>query len=324
LAGLAGVLFMRGVAMTDTRWAEITCTVPAAMAEDLADFMLELTGNGVSIENRTVDTFNIDDLAEETVKSVKGYLPADAGLAEILARLDAYLVASGAAVPGYLHTPPTVAILHEEDWANSWKEHFKPTRIGRRLVIKPSWENFSAENNDIVLELDPGMAFGTGTHATTRLCLEALERLIFSEQALARGEGVLDVGCGSGVLGIAAALYGADKVVAIDIDPIAIAVTTENAAINGVANVLAASEMPLAEVTGEFSLVVANILAEALVTMSGALAARVVAGGFLILSGILGEREEFVINGFAALPLALHAVTRQDEWCCIVFRKSAA
>jgi len=315
---------MRGVAMTDSRWAEITCVVPAAMAEDLADFLLELTGNGVSIENRMVDTFNIDDLAAETIKSVKGYLPADDRLEESFARIDAYLVASGAAVDGFSHTPPTVTILQEEDWANSWKAHFKPTRIGSRLVIKPSWESFAPENGDIVLELDPGMAFGTGTHATTRLCLEALEQLIYTEQALVRGKGVLDVGCGSGVLGIAAALFGAARVVAIDIDPIAITVTAENAAINGVTEAVDVSTAPLAEVAGEFSLVVANILAEELVKMGSLLTERVVAGGFLILSGILGEREEFVIAGFAALPLTLHDVTRQDEWCCIVFRKAAA
>ena len=126
------------------------------------------------------------------------------------------------------------------------------------------------------------------------------------------------------MLGIAAALFGAARVVALDIDPIAITVTTENAAINGVDKILAASQLPLAEVSGEYSLVVANILAEALVMMSALLTARVVAAGFLILSGILAEREEFVIAGFAAQPLTLHAVTRQEEWCCIVFRKAAA
>jgi ribosomal protein L11 methyltransferase len=294
------------------------------MAEDLADFLLELTGNGVSIENRKVDTFNIDDLATETVKSVKGYLPADDRLEECLARIDAWLAASGTRVAGYSHSPPTVAILQEEDWANSWKEHFKPTRIGSRLVIKPSWEKFTPENGDIVLELDPGMAFGTGTHATTRLCLEAIEKLIDSERALTRGAGVLDVGCGSGVLGIAAALFGATRVIAIDIDPVAVSVTAENAAINNVADVLATSTTPLAGISGEYSLVVANILAEALVQMSGLLTEKIVAGGFLILSGILDEREQLVIDGFAAQPLTLFAVTRQEEWRCIVFRKDGA
>lgn len=310
--------------MTDSTWAEISCAVPAAMAEELADFLLELTGNGVSIENRTVDTFNIDDLAPETVLHIKGYLPADDRLEENIARIDAYLAATGPAYAGYTPSAATVTVLQEEDWANSWKVNFKPTRIGTRLVIKPSWEEYAPQSSDIVLELDPGMAFGTGTHATTRLCLETLERLIDAEQALSRGGNVLDVGCGSGVLAIAAALFGAERVVAIDIDPLAVTVTTENAAINKVTASLEISTTPLAAVDGEFSLVVANILAEALVQMSGLLAARVTAAGFLILSGILAEREQFVIDGFAAQPLTLHAVTRQDEWCCIVFRKQAA
>jgi ribosomal protein L11 methyltransferase len=134
---------------------------------------------------------------------------------------------------------------------------------------------------------------------------------------------VLDVGCGSGVLGVAAALFGASKVVSIDIDPIAITVTCENAAINGVSGVVAASETPLSEVQGSYSIVLANILAEALVKMSGSLTEKVASGGFLVLSGILTEREEFVLSGFSQQPLNLHSVTRQEEWCCIVFRKTA-
>lgn len=310
--------------MADSNWVEISCAVPAAMAEEMADFLLELTGNGVSIENRTVDTFNIDDLTTEAVLNIKGYLPTDDQLTENLARIDAFLVTCGTSFPGYTPAAPTVTILQEEDWANSWKANFKPTRIGTRLVIKPTWEDYAARNSDVVLELDPGMAFGTGTHATTRLCLETLERLIDGEQALTKGGGVLDVGCGSGVLAIAAALLGADRVVAIDIDPIAVTVTEENAAINGVTATLEVSTTPLAAISGEFSLVLANILAEELVKMAGLLTARTTAGGFLILSGILAEREAFVLAGFADQPLTLQAVTRQEEWCCIVFCKQAA
>jgi len=189
------------------------------------------------------------------------------------------------------------------------------------LVIKPSWETYEAAAGDILLELDPGMAFGTGTHATTRLCLELLENLVFRESALQQNRSVLDVGCGSGVLGIAAALFGAEKVVALDIDPIAIAVTAENAAINGVAHLVAASETPLVEVGDNYAIVLANILAEELVKMGELLTERIASGGFLILSGILVEREAFVLAGFGQLPLQLHSVTRQEEWCCIVFRK---
>lgn len=313
---------MRGAKMTDTDWAEITCIVPETMAETLADFLLELTGNGVSIENRKVDTFNIDDITVEAVKSVKCYLQNSELLKDSLSRIKEHLCANGPAFPGFSFSAPTVAILKEEDWANSWKVHFKPTRIGKRLVIKPSWEGFAAESDDIILELDPGMAFGTGTHATTRLCLESLENLVFKENAFKDNSAVLDVGCGSGVLGIAAALFGAAKVVSIDIDPIAISVTRENAEINGVTGVLTASETPLGDVNGSYSLVLANILAEALVKMSSLLTEKVAKDGFLILSGILTEREEFVIAGFSPLPLTLHSVSRQEEWCCIVFRKS--
>jgi len=167
------------------------------------------------------------------------------------------------------------------------------------------------------------MAFGTGTHATTRLCLEALERLLTEEASSPIGEtALLDVGCGSGVLGIAAALYGAGKVTCIDIDPIAVQVTRENAAINGVEKILTASETPLASVDGEYRIVIANILAEELVKMREQLVERIAENGFLILSGILLEREEFVISGFSTPLLSLEAVSREGEWCCIVFRKS--
>jgi len=314
---------MRGLEMTDTSWTEITCTVPEPMAESLADFLLELTGNGVSIENRKVDTFNVNDIAAEQLKSVKGYLPDHERLEESLAQIESYLLSVGPSFPGFSYSPPTVTVLKEEDWANSWKVNFKPTRIGKRLVMKPSWEQFVPEDGDIVLELDPGMAFGTGTHATTRLCLEALERLLTEEASSPIGEtALLDVGCGSGVLGIAAALYGAGKVTCIDIDPIAVQVTRENAAINGVEKILTASETPLASVDGEYRIVIANILAEELVKMREQLVERIAENGFLILSGILLEREEFVISGFSTPLLSLEAVSREGEWCCIVFRKS--
>jgi len=315
---------MRGDGMTGKNWLEITCDVPETMAEAFADFLLELTGNGVSIENRIVDTFNVDDLLDEPVKSVKCYLHEEGEVDAVLAAIEAYLTGESAACPALRISKPSVTLLKEEDWANSWKANFKPARIGKRLVIKPSWETFTAGNDDILLELDPGMAFGTGTHATTRLCLELLEKLVYIEHALAQNRDVLDVGCGSGVLGIAAALFGAGRVDAIDIDPLAVAVTAENATVNKVDSIVRASATPLAEVTGHYAIVLANILAEELVRMSGLLVEKLAAGGYLILSGILTEREEFVIKGFARHALCLHSVTREEEWCCIVFRKSVA
>jgi ribosomal protein L11 methyltransferase len=312
---------MRKLVMSNTKWAEICCMVPVAMADPLADFLLELTGNGVSIDNRIVDTFNVEELTEEPEKSVKGYALDDEHLEQVVTGIREYLEANGPSFNGFCYKQPVVVFLREEDWSNSWKANFKPTRIGSRLVMKPSWEPYEAGAGDIVLELDPGMAFGTGTHATTRLCLEALERVIFDEGLFTIGRRALDVGCGSGVLGIAAALFGAGPVVSIDIDPIAVLITGENAIINKVDDLLDASATPLHAVSGEYAIVLANILAEELVKLGEELSGRVMKGGCLILSGILIEQEQFVIDGYSLMPLTLHRVIHQDEWCCLVYQK---
>lgn len=309
--------------MIEAGWVEIACVVPEALAEEFADFLLEATGNGVSIENRKVDTFNVEDISSEPIKNVKAYLESDKDVAGLLQEINRYFAGKSAECQGFMPLAPEVTPLKEEDWANSWKVNFKPARIGKRLVIKPTWEDYAAAADDVILELDPGMAFGTGTHSTTRLCLEAVERHCSGDRQ-AGDLHVLDVGCGSGVLGIAAALLCGAKVVAIDIDPLAVTVTMENAAANRVSSLMEVSTTPLEEINGSFDIVVANILAEALVAMAGALTARVAAGGVLILSGILTEREAFVIAGFASQPLELLEVSHHDEWCCIVYGKRAA
>ena len=309
--------------MIETGWVEIACVVPETFAEEFADFLLEATGNGVSIENRKVDTFNVDDISRETIKNVKAYLESDKNVDALLQEISRYLAEKSREYQGFTPEPPDVATLKEEDWANSWKVNFKPIRIGNRLVIKPSWEDFTPTADDVILELDPGMAFGTGTHSTTRLCLEAVERYC-SENSPGKDLQVLDVGCGSGVLGIAAALLCSARVVAIDIDPLAVTVTMENAAANRVSSLMEVSTTPLEAINGTFSIVVANILAEALVAMARDLTARIAGGGVLILSGILIEREEFVKAGFAPLPLELLELNHHEEWCCIVYRKLAA
>ena len=306
--------------MIEAGWVEIACVVPEAFAEEFADFLLEATGNGVSIENRKVDTFNVDDISREPIKNVKAYLESDKDVDGLLQEISRYLSEKSKECHGFIPVAPEVTTLKEEDWANSWKVNFKPTRIGNRLVIKPSWEDYSAIADDVILELDPGMAFGTGTHSTTRLCLEAVERYC-AEDGSGKDLHVLDVGCGSGVLGIAAALLVGAKVVAVDIDPLAVSVTMENAEANRVSGLMEVSTTPLEEIDGSFNIVVANILAEALVAMAKDLVARVAAGGVLILSGILTEREEFVIAGFSSLPLELLELNHHEEWCCIVYRK---
>ncbi|MRR36260.1 50S ribosomal protein L11 methyltransferase, partial [bacterium] len=150
----------------DKTWAEVACEVPAAMVDLLADFLVELSGNGVSIDNLELDTFSLDTVEETPVKTVRAYFSPDDDLEGKLAALNQFLREHASACGDA--APPTVTTIREEDWATGWRQHFTPTRIGQRLVIKPTWEPFSPEPDDLVIELDPGMAFGTGTHPTTR------------------------------------------------------------------------------------------------------------------------------------------------------------
>ena len=305
-------------------WAEVTCETPAELVEQLADFLVTLSGNGVCIENLDLDTFSLEAVTDAPTKMVKTYFLDDPFLQEKIDAINAYMEAHIGHCPGRDPHPPTVTYLQEEDWANNWKKHFTPSRVGRRLIIKPTWEEFEAAEEDIILELDPGMAFGTGTHPTSRLCLETLER-IFADPSINDSQvpltpDLLDVGTGSGILAIAAAKIGAKRVIAIDIDPKAVCVAGENIELNRVGDQVTVSSTPLGEVSGAFSVVVANILAEDLVRMAEELVGKMRAGGFLILSGILAEKENTVLDGFAGFPLDLAEMSRGGEWSCITFR----
>jgi len=302
-----------------TDWAEIACEVPADMVDAMADFLVELTGNGVGIENLHLDTFSLDSLEDTPTKTVKGYLPLDGNLEELRIRVEHFLAERGPAFAGFVYVPPAVSVIKTEDWANNWKVHFKPVRIGRRLVIKPTWEEYHELPGDLVIQIDPGMAFGTGAHPTTRMCLESLERICFDQSGGRLPDAVLDVGTGSGVLSIAAALMGASRITAVDIDPEAIRVTQENLQLNGLGDLVQASTTDLGLLAGEYGVVVANILAEELVRLSAQLIARIAPEGWLILSGILTEKAQFVRAGFPELTLVESPT--EAEWCCLTFRK---
>lgn len=309
----------------NTTWAEVSCNVPSLMVDQLADFLVELTDTGVSIENLSLDTFSLDNLEETPVKTVKAYFPADADLAKRVAELSAYLATNGPQFAGFTFQSPRIAYLKEEDWANNWRAHFTASRIGTRIVIKPTWEQFEGSETDIIIQLDPGMAFGTGTHPTTKLCLEFLEQIFFQEGPFSRIDSpapkvFLDVGTGTGILAIAAAKMGAEKIVAIDIDPQAVAIAQDNLALNGVSGAFL-SDTPLAAIADAFDVVVANILAEELARLASELVERLKPGGFLLLSGILTEKEDFVVTAFSRLGLTLAATGRDGEWSCLGFHK---
>ena len=181
--------------------------------------------------------------------------------------------------------------VDEEDWSNAWKKYYHPVQVGEHLVVCPSWEAYDRQPDDVVLTLNPGMAFGTGTHATTRLCMELLEKYITPQDT------VLDVGCGSGILAITAALLGANKIIGCDIDEVAVKVAGENAALNGVQDRISFHQGDLtSQVEGSFQIICANIVADVIIRLSEDAGSYLAKDGIFITSGIIDTREQDVLN----------------------------
>ena len=208
--------------------------------------------------------------------------------------------------------------VREEDWAENWKKYFKPVPVGNKLLIKPSWEQVEDAGGRIILEIDPKMSFGTGTHATTRLCMAALE------DAVHDGDRVLDMGCGSGILSVAALLLGAGSALGIDVDPLAVKTALENAQINGVddrftakaGNVLEDNELVLS-LGQEYDIIAANIVSDIIIAMSGMFFRLLKKGGTLVTSGIIDERCDEVIAALEHQGFALEITDREGGWCAL-------
>lgn len=204
-----------------------------------------------------------------------------------------------------------VVYIEGDEWRDKWREFFKPTRIGARLVVRPSWEPFDAGPNDVVITLDPGQAFGTGTHESTRLVLEELDGTIRG------GERVLDVGCGSGILAISAVLLGAREALAIDVDPIAVDVARENAEANAVSDRVHAKAGVIDDVHDAYDVIVANIQHVVLMPIAAPLIARV--EKTLILSGLLAEESSDVRRAYGALRFVRER--RAGDWISLTFER---
>lgn len=206
----------------------------------------------------------------------------------------------------------------DEDWSENWKKYYKPFRIGTRLVVKPTWEPYTPRQQDLVIELDPGMAFGTGTHETTNMCMQLLEK------HLRGGMRVMDVGTGSGILAIAAAKLGAKDILAIDIDPDAVKVAKENIALNHVGGQVRAVVGDLCKSEAmPCELAVANIVADAICMLAGPLTRHLERGGLLICSGIIREREQDVRNAAAEAGYTLADRIEKGEWVALAFENGA-
>jgi ribosomal protein L11 methyltransferase len=298
-------------------WLEIAVESDVEAVEAVSEILGRVAPGGVTVEPAF-------DLVEEGLGAridptrpsvVRAYVPARDPAAERAAaeagEALGHLQAFGLRPIGEL----TTRIVHEADWAEAWKAHFPVMRIGRRIVIKPTWRDHVAAPDDVILDLDPGMAFGTGLHPTTRLCLAAIEHV--AERGLLTGARALDVGCGSGILAIAAAKLGAASVLGVDTDPIASEATAANAARNGLEDRIAARDGSLPSGEPPYDVVLANLIASVLIALAGQLHAELRPGGTLVSSGIFIDREAEVRAAFEAAGLRVTRRTAEGEWIAL-------
>jgi ribosomal protein L11 methyltransferase len=296
---------------------EIAVVLPAQASDAVENFLTELGALGVSIEQF--------DLTSST-ETVRGYFPGDRPTEGLRASVEVYLKAIQAYFPPPMEWRVSLRMLGHQNWEERWKAFLRPIRVTRRIVIKPTWEPYQARKEEILVTIDPGMAFGTGLHATTRLCLEILDREFGqrTEATLMKGSlgpSVLDVGTGSGILAIAAAKMGARRVVGIDIDETAIAVARQNVRRNGVERVVRISRQNLRGLRGRFDLVVANIDPSTLVELKGPLMCHVSQEGRLVLSGILTEQKVALSEIFRDGGFPLVDEKSREGWSCLVLER---
>lgn len=305
-------------------WKEVKIVIDKGAISTVEAILYSLDIKGLSIEDPddikdrdnnplAWDFADINIFKEGPDKAViKCYLPDNDKVAEKVDFIRERLKEEEKA--GFIFKDYRLEILdvNEEDWANSWKKHYKPMRVGKNLVIRPSWEDYEKKEGDIVIDMDPGMAFGTGTHETTRMCLEALEDIVKEDME------VVDVGTGSGILAIAAAKLGANKVLALDLDPVAV----DSAKINKELNKVRQMEVKEGNMTDlvedKADLVIANIIADVIIIIADDLKRILKKGGYFIASGIIDFRLKDVINKLENIGLTIIEAKNENDWRCII------
>ena len=307
-------------------WMEAVVHTTTMGADIVSDVLMNAGAVGTSIEDRYDVTSSkksdgMWDMIDEEVLAkmsedvlVKAYFKNDASAQEILLLVGEKLRELKRFDMGFDIGSLELENqnVQEQDWAENWKKYYKPFRAGEKLVIKPSWENYEAKEGDLVLELDPGMAFGTGTHETTYMCMEQLEKYVTP------GCKAIDIGCGSGILALAAAKLGASDVLAIDLDQLAVKASIENAEKNNLTEVVRVVHGDLLEKADEMAdVIVANIIADVICFLCGPAKKHLLPGGTFICSGIIREREEDVQNALAAAGYTVCNRLAKGEGVCL-------
>jgi len=310
------------------KWTQVMIKTTEEACEAVSEMLTSIGAGGVVIEDpneirRQLESLDLPDYADWRILerydgdvTVKAYFnqeyDPDGLAAEIKERLGSFsqYLDVGKGFAGY-------ETVDDEDWSEAWKKYYKPFHISKSVVIKPSWEEYAANESEIVIELDPGMAFGTGTHETTRLCAQMLEAYV------KEGDHVLDVGCGTGILSIIASKLGASHVDAVDIDEVAVRVTEENCAANRVSQTVSVYKGVLSDLPKvKADVIVANIIADVVIGLSGIVGGYLKKDGILIASGIIRERKQEVIDAYNDKGFELVSTDEMGEWTAVVWRMS--
>ncbi len=308
-----------------SQWEKITIALPAAYADIASEFIISATGRGVETDDIQS---GLNDESSKTVRITAWLTEQEVaqGVHKDIERFVAGLIADekGAAHHAVIEREQQA----EEEWAEKWKEYFKPVRAGEHFIIRPHWESCETAADDIEIIIDPGQAFGVGTHASTALMLASMEQH-WSEQDKGYSPDVLDIGTGTGILGIAACRLGAATVKAIDIDIEAIRAAKENAMTNGVSHLFSADTTPVEHIGREFELVLANIDKPTLTRLSRHIADVTRSAGVLMVSGILTGQRDHILKLFTDLGFKeIRSTTGSgagdsgsDQWACVTFRR---
>ena len=310
------------------KWCEISIQTSHEAVELIAEIFRDLGASGVVIEDPELvndyitsgkwDYTDIPIAKETEVVVEKAYLPVNG---ELEGRIQTLQQEIKALASRGVNTAPavlTTAELQDEDWSDTWKQYFHTEKPGERVVIKPTWEEYAPQGDEVVIELDPGAAFGTGTHATTSMCIRQLEKLVKP------GMTVFDVGTGSGILSIISAKLGAKNIQAVDYDDSVLKIVEENLEQNNVQDIISVAQSDLMQnVHGKAELVIANIIADIIIRLFDQLGEHLEQGGTLLTSGIIEDRIKDVLAAAEAHGYGVVERLENKGWACITFKRKA-
>jgi ribosomal protein L11 methyltransferase len=316
----------RGLFMVEKKpekWLKIEISAPAELMDALGNFLTETGAQGVFQES-SAPQHTIGDFPEPVIEEIlKAYFPQDVRCEKRIAAVQKYINSLREIFPDFGKLSFTTEIINDPDWGEQWKKYFKPIRVSNNIIVKPTWERYSPSSRDIVIEIDPGMAFGTGQHASTRMCIEAIEDIIMKDRSIKCWK-VLDVGCGTGILGITAAKLGAQDVICVDIDKKAAEIARENAVINQVDGRLRIINRDVTTINEPRNLIIANLTAKLLLQLRPHLTQLLLPEGYMIISGIIEQDTKSIEEHFSVASFTQNKVITEKEWVCYVLKKKAA